>query len=360
MHRRLRGETIRRRADTPSSSRDRGVSDDVASIDSIEPELAKASSTGAGDVSRDVGSSLETGSRGTSASPSSSDVEDVPDAGWWPSGGFPGLLDGFRAIPRGAHSRWNSPPTPLRELDETQVPKHIAIIMDGNSRWAEKRRLPRTIGHERGVNALRQVVRCCGAWGVRTLTVFAFSHENWGRNASEVDELMALLETAMRDELPLLVEEGVRVEVIGDLNRVNEGLRDAVDRAMTATKDNDKMRLVVALSYGGRQDIVEAAKQVAREVAAGKLSVDDVNEHTFSSYLSTYDKTLASSDIHFAQAPDLLIRTSEQRLSNFLLWELAYTELYFANMMWPEFGEAELRRALHAYAKRDRRYGGRS
>ena len=240
------------------------------------------------------------------------------------------------------------------------MPKHIAIIMDGNSRWAEKRRLPRTIGHERGVNALRQVVRCCGAWGVRTLTVFAFSHENWGRNASEVDELMALLETAMRDELPLLVEEGVRVEVIGDLNRVNEGLRDAVDRAMTATKDNDKMRLVVALSYGGRQDIVEAAKQVAREVAAGKLSVDDVNEHTFSSYLSTYDKTLASSDIHFAQAPDLLIRTSEQRLSNFLLWELAYTELYFANMMWPEFGEAELRRALHAYAKRDRRYGGRS
>ena len=150
------------------------------------------------------------------------------------------------------------------------------------------------------------------------------------------------------------------MEVIGDLNRVNEGLRDAVDRAMTATKDNDKMRLVVALSYGGRQDIVEAAKQIAREVAAGKLSVDDVNEHTFSSYLSTYDKTLASSDIHFAQAPDLLIRTSEQRLSNFLLWELAYTELYFANTMWPEFGEAELRRALHAYAKRDRRYGGRS
>jgi len=281
MHRRHRGETIRRRADTPSSSRDRGVSDDIASIDSIEPEHAKASSTGAGDVARDVESSLETGSRGTSASASSSDVEDVPDAGWWPSGGFPGLLDGFRAIPRGAHSRWNSPPTPLRELDETQVPKHIAIIMDGNARWAEKRRLPRTIGHERGVNALRQVVRCCGAWGVRTLTVFAFSHENWGRNASEVDELMALLETAMRDELPLLVEEGVRVEVIGDLNRVNEGLRDAVDRAMTATKDNDKMRLVVALSYAaGRTSSKPPSKSRARLPPENSPSMTSTSTHS--------------------------------------------------------------------------------
>jgi len=280
--------------------------------------------------------------------------------GWWPSGGFPGLLDGFRAIPRGASSRWNSPPTPLRELDETQVPKHIAIIMDGNARWAEKRRLPRTIGHERGVNALKQVVRCCGAWGVRTLTVFAFSHENWGRNASEVDELMTLLETAMRDELPLLVEEGVRVEVIGDLNRVNDGLRDAVDRAMTATKDNNKMRLVVALSYGGRQDIVAAARAIATKVASGELRVEDVDENTVSSHLSTSGSRADRDDVHFTQSPDLLIRTSEQRLSNFLLWELAYTELYFANMMWPEFGEAELRRALHAYAMRDRRFGGRS
>ena len=275
---------------------------------------------------------------------------------------FPSLF-GFSdlfGVPRGAISRWDSKPTPLRGLSEEQVPRHVAVIMDGNSRWAERRRLPRTIGHERGVNALRGVVKCCVSWGVRTLTVFAFSQENWGRNQMEVEELMALVETTMRDELPLLVKEGVRVEVIGDLSKVNVGVREAVARAVEATKENDALRLVIALSYGGRQDIVQAARALARKVAAGEIHPDDIDEDAISAHLSTHDADAAANDARFTQAPDLLIRTSgEQRLSNFLLWDLAYTELYFANTMWPEFGEAELRRAIHAYAKRDRRFGGR-
>ena len=173
--------------------------------------------------------------------------------------------------------------------------------------------------------------------------------------------MMALVETTMRDELPLLVKEGVRVEVIGDLRKVNVGVREAVTRAVEATKENDALRLVIALSYGGRQDIVKAARALARKVAAGEIHPDDIDEDAISAHLSTHDAIVAANDARFTQAPDLLIRTSgEQRLSNFLLWDLAYTELYFANTVWPEFGEAELRRAIHAYAKRDRRFGGRT
>ena len=177
----------------------------------------------------------------------------------------------------------------------------------------------------------------------------------------EVEELMALVETTMRDELPLLVKEGVRVEVIGDLRKVNVGVREAVTHAVEATKENDALRLVIALSYGGRQDIVQAARALARKVAAGEIHPDDIDEDAISAHLSTHDAIAAANDARFTQAPDLLIRTSgEQRLSNFLLWDLAYTELYFANTVWPEFGEAELRRAIHAYAKRDRRFGSRA
>ena len=284
-------------------------------------------------------------------------------AGETRGGSFPALL-GFPslfALPSDAKSRWDSKPAPLRDLADERVPGHVAIIMDGNARWAARRRLPRSIGHERGVTALRGVVRCCVAWNVRTLTVFAFSQENWGRNQAEVDELMALVETALRDELPLLVKEGVRVEVIGDLSKVSDGVRKAVDRAVEATRHNSTLRLVIALSYSGRQDIVLAARALAAKVAAGDMRAEDIDEDALSAHLSTYDARAAAEDpLHFKQAPDLLIRTSgEMRLSNFLLWDLAYTELYFAQMMWPEFGEAELRRAFYAYAKRDRRFGGR-
>ena len=208
---------------------------------------------------------------------------------------FPSLFgfSGLFGVPRGAVSRWDSKPTPLRGLTEEQVPRHVAVIMDGNSRWAERRRLPRTIGHERGVNALRGAVKCCASWGVRTLTVFAFSEENWGRNQMEVEELMALVETTMRDELPLLVKEGVRVEVIGDLRKVNVGVREAVTHAVEATKENDALRLVIALSYGGRQDIVQAARALARKVAAGEIHPDDIDEDAISAHLSTHDAIAA-------------------------------------------------------------------
>jgi len=287
----------------------------------------------------------------------------VSGAGATRSGSFPSLLafPSFFALPSGAKTRWDSKPAPLRDLAVERVPAHVAIIMDGNARWAARRRLPRSIGHERGVTALRGVVRCCAAWNVKTLTVFAFSQENWGRNQAEVNELMALVETALREELPLLVKEGVRVEVIGDLSKVSDGVRIAVDRAVEATRGNSTLRLVIALSYGGRQDIVLAARALAVKVAKGEMRAEDIDEDSLSEHLSTYNARAAAEDpLHFTQAPDLLIRTSgEMRLSNFLLWDLAYTELYFAQMMWPEFGEAELRRAFHAYAKRDRRFGGR-
>lgn len=282
-------------------------------------------------------------------------------AGGWGRNALAGFGSVFGA-PRGAATRWDGKPAPLSGLASDRVPNHVAIIMDGNARWATRRRLPRSVGHERGVSALRGVVRCCAAWDVRTLTVFAFSQENFGRNQVEVTELMALVETALQDELPLLVKEGVRVEVIGDLDKVSEGVREAVGRAVEATKHNSTLRLVVALSYGGRQDIVQAAKALANKVASGELRAEDIDEDVLSAHLSTYDARSANEDpLNFSQHPDLLIRTSgEMRLSNFLLWDLAYTELYFANMMWPEFGEAELRRAFHAYAKRDRRFGARA
>jgi len=278
--------------------------------------------------------------------------------------GFPSLLNGIRAIPRHAVGRWDSRPGPLRGLEASEVPEHVAVIMDGNARWASRRGLPRSMGHERGVNALRVVVRCCASWNINTLTVFAFSHENWGRDQSEVDELMELVETAMVEELPLLIKEGVRVEVIGDLSQAKESVKSAISHAVEATKDNDALRLVIALSYGGRQDIAQAAKSLARKALSGEITIDDIDEEAIGAHLSTgiaSASASASSERSFSQTPDLLIRAGgEQRLSNFLLWDLAYTELYFAPMHWPEFGEAEFRRAIHAYARRDRRYGARN
>jgi undecaprenyl diphosphate synthase len=280
--------------------------------------------------------------------------------------GFPSLLNGIRAIPRQAVGRWDSRPGPLRGLEASEVPEHVAVIMDGNARWAARRGLPRSMGHERGVNALRVVVRCCASWNINTLTVFAFSQENWGRDQSEVDELMELVETAMVEELPLLIKEGVRVEVIGDLSQAKESVKSAISHAVEATKDNDALRLVIALSYGGRQDIVQAAKSLARKALSGEISIDDIDEDAIGAHLSTGTaaasaSAAASSERSFSQTPDLLVRAGgEQRLSNFLLWDLAYTELYFAPMPWPEFGEAELRRAIHAYARRDRRFGARN
>ena len=247
----------------------------------------------------------------------------------------------------------SSSPAPL-DVDPAALPRHLAIIMDGNARWAEHRRLSVNVGHERGVDALRAVVRCCGAWGVPALTVYAFSHENWKRGRDEVDHLMALLERTLVAELPDLAREGVRVTVMGDVGMLTQNLRDAVRRAEDATRGNAKLRLNVALSYSARRDIVAAARGLAAEVAAGHLDAEDITERVISERLSS---RVLPADV---REPDLLIRTSgEQRLSNFMLWEAAYAELYFAEELWPDFTEASLRDALRSYAKRQRRFGRR-
>ena len=248
---------------------------------------------------------------------------------------------------------WNDTPGAV-DLPREALPQHVAIIMDGNARWARGRQLPVGVGHERGVDALRSTVRCCAAWGIPAVTVYAFSHENWNRDRDEVDFLMGLLERTLQDELPALVDEGVRVCVMGDMGRVSQELRGAIDEAVRTTAKNTKLRLNVALSYGARQDIVSAARLLATKAAGGFINPDDISEEVIASHLSS--GFLPSG----MREPDLLIRTSgEQRLSNFLLWEMAYTELYFTELMWPEFGEAELRSALHTYAKRHRRFGHR-
>ena len=204
------------------------------------------------------------------------------------------------------------------------------------------------------MDALRTATRCAAAWRIEALTVYAFSHENWKRETREVSYLMTLLEKTLVDELDDLVKHGVRVDVMGDLGMVTGELREAVRNAEEATRKNKKLRLNVALSYGGRQDVLSATRALARECAAGHLDAEDITEEMIAERLST--RRLPSS----CREPDLLIRTSgEQRLSNFMLWELAYTELLFSTTLWPDFGEAAMRDALEQYAARARRFGTR-
>jgi undecaprenyl diphosphate synthase len=203
--------------------------------------------------------------------------------------GLPAAGQATRA--RGGRSKWDTNPAPLG-LDRALIPNHIALIMDGNARWAHQRRLPVSMGHERGVDTLRMIVRCCGAWGVPAVTVYAFSQENWNRDRAEIESLMALLERTLREELPVLVEEGVRVSVMGDMGRVNPDLRRTIEQAVEATAKNDKLRLSVALSYGARQDIVEAARLLAHEAAAGLLDPADISEELVA---GAYTRPLSSS-----------------------------------------------------------------
>lgn len=253
-------------------------------------------------------------------------------------------------------SSWDAAaPAPLSSRASRARPRHLAIIMDGNARWARERSLPVNAGHERGVDALRTVTRCAAAWRVDALTVYAFSHENWKRESGEVSYLMTLLQKTLVDEVDELVKHGVRVSVMGDLGMVTKELREAVKNAEEKTRGNKKMRLNVALSYGGRQDVLRATRALARECAAGLLDAEDITEAMIAERLSTRH---LPSDV---REPDLLIRTSgEQRLSNFMLWELAYTELLFAETLWPDFGETEMRDALERYAARKRRFGARN
>jgi len=228
------------------------------------------------------------------------------------------------------------------------VPAHVAVIMDGNGRWAKSRALPRHAGHRSGVKSVRQTVELAAKRGVSYLTLFAFSSENWRRPAEEVGRLMSLFLEALQREVDDLHRNNVRVTFIGERNLLQAELVAKISAAEAKTKDNDGLRLMVAVAYGGRWDIVNAAKKLAMKVASGDLSVDQLDDSQFAEELELGD----------VPDPDLLIRTGgERRISNFLLWNLAYAELYFCDSLWPDFGEQEFDAALAFYAGRQRRYG---
>jgi undecaprenyl diphosphate synthase len=228
------------------------------------------------------------------------------------------------------------------------VPVHVAIIMDGNGRWANKRGLPRIAGHRQGLESVRTVVKRCADRGVSYLTLFAFSSENWRRPPTEVNLLMELFTNALENKAKRLHEHQVRLRVVGDLSRFSSNIRMLVQRAEALTRDNQRLNLTIAANYGGRWDIEQACAAICRRVAAGEMAQEDVTASTIEAHLST----------SFLPEPDLFIRTGgEQRISNFLLWQLAYTELYFTETLWPEFDEAAFDDALASFASRQRRFG---
>jgi undecaprenyl diphosphate synthase len=239
--------------------------------------------------------------------------------------------------------------TLLAQIRAAHLPQHVAVIMDGNGRWAGLRGLPRVAGHREGVKAARATVRAAGRAGIGYLTLYAFSSENWTRPVAEVDFLMKLLETSVAAELPELVGNNVRLRVIGDLVGLGAGVRRAVERAILATEANTGLTLVIALNYGGRRELVRAARALAERVARGTLQPDDIDEATIAQALDTAG----------IPDPDLLIRTSgEARLSNFLLWQAAYTELLVLPTLWPDFTPRDLYLAVADYQRRSRRFGG--
>jgi undecaprenyl diphosphate synthase len=228
------------------------------------------------------------------------------------------------------------------------VPRHIAVIMDGNGRWARGRHMPRVFGHRSGMTAVREVIEGAVEAGVEFLSLFAFSRENWERPATEVEALMALLVEYVAREADELAEKGVQVRVLGDLTRLTPAASAAVDDVMRRTAANRRLVLNLFISYGGRHEIVRAARALAREAAAGTLDPESITEEMLSARLYTAD----------CPDPDLLIRTSgEQRISNFLLWQLAYSELFITKVLWPDFTRAELFEAIAEFQRRDRRYG---
>ncbi len=238
----------------------------------------------------------------------------------------------------------------LTEFDATRVPAHVAIIMDGNGRWAEKRGLPRLAGHRAGAKAVREVIAAAIELGVGYLTIYSFSSENWSRPKDEVFGLMALFVEVLERELVNLERMHVRVRVVGDLPGLPDATRKAFERCIARTADNEGMTLVVALNYGARADIVSAARALAEKAAAGEIDPGSIDEAAVSSALSTAG----------IPDPDLVIRTSgEMRISNFLLWEIAYSELWVTATLWPDFGRTDLLKAVVDYEKRQRRFGGR-
>lgn len=239
----------------------------------------------------------------------------------------------------------------MRDADDNRsntAPGHVAIIMDGNGRWAKARGLPRTAGHKKGVDAVRRTVEAARELGIGTLTIFSFSSENWRRPEEEISDLMGLLRFYLRSEVAELHRGGVRLRVIGDRTRLSEDINRLIDNAEALTRDNRTMTLVVALSYGSRLEIVHAARRLAEEVAAGRLSPGAIDEDALSARLYTAD----------IPDPDLIIRTSgEKRISNFLLWQAAYAELVFVDTLWPDFTKRDLEAAIEEFHRRERRFG---
>ena len=234
------------------------------------------------------------------------------------------------------------------KIDIQRLPQHIAIIMDGNGRWAKGQGKMRIFGHQNGVGAVRAVSEACAELGVKNLTLYAFSTENWNRSQIEVEALMKLLSKTIFEELSTLNDNNIRLNAIGDLERLPKYNYDALMKTIEETKNNDRMTLTLCLSYSGRWEITEAAKKMAEKVKSGELNIEQIDEKCFSSFLYT----------NGMPDPELLIRTSgEERISNFLLWQLAYSEFYFTDKLWPDFGKEDLYEAIVDYQGRERRFG---
>lgn len=233
-------------------------------------------------------------------------------------------------------------------LEHGDLPHHIAIIMDGNGRWAKTQGLPRVQGHREGINSVREITRICGEIGIGHLTLYTFSQENWSRPPTEVSALMKLLLNTIRKEVENLNGNNVRLSTIGEINDLPKDARKGIEEGLEKTKDNTGLNLNLALSYGGRQELIRAVKEICHKIEAGELTADSIGEAAISNSLYTADMP----------DPDLLIRTGgEYRISNFLLWQIAYTELYVTPIFWPGFREQELFNAIASFQRRDRRFG---
>lgn len=236
----------------------------------------------------------------------------------------------------------------LKQIDRENLPKHVAIIMDGNGRWAAQRRLPRIAGHREGIQSVREIVTFSREIGIKALTLYAFSNENWNRPIKEITQLMMLLERFLKKELETMMQNGIRLRAIGQIDRLQDSVAKLIRSVEEKTKANNEMTLVLALSYGGRTEMIDAIKKAYKDLEKDVLSIKDLDEKCFSNYLYTKD----------IPDPDLMIRTSgELRVSNFLLWQVAYTELYFTKTHWPDFRKTDFLRALYDYQGRERRFG---
>jgi undecaprenyl diphosphate synthase len=243
-----------------------------------------------------------------------------------------------------------SQPAPQLSVEaKANLPTHVAIIMDGNGRWAKQRGLPRVEGHRQGAESVKAVVKAAGELGIKFITLYAFSVENWNRPKDEVDTLMKYLLRFLKRELGEMNKNNIRLQAIGQLWRLPENIQDQLRKTTQATAKNNGITLTLALSYGGRTEIVDAVRQIAHEVKAGKLDAGEINEQVIAHHLYT----------HGTPDPDLLIRTSgEMRVSNFLLWQISYAEFVITKTLWPDFGKREFYAALEEYSQRQRRYGG--